>query len=524
MPLFRSERGIGRGEIAESRIEAPFFSVFMVGCAVLLLLTHLYFANNAVTIALGVSMLVFGTTIVRVEYGVYILVIAMLLSPEIFMGHEYSGERPLSVRYDDVLIGVIFVGVIIKTTFEGKHPLWRPNPINAGIVLYYAVCCVSTLLALRANLPAWDKRTAFFTMLKMLEFYMVFVLVSSAIRTRAEVRRQLTLFLGVGVVICVYALATWRTGERLSAPFEAQGGTEPNTLGGYLMLLMAAALGLFAYAPTKKLKLLFLFVTACAFLPFLYTLSRASYIALLFAFSAVGIFGRRYLVLAFVVLILVLSPILMPKEVLDRVNYTFQRGTGEPLEVAGVDLGVQVDKSTHERIYVWRKAWFVLHIAPWFGGGVSWESVMDSHYARVILETGLFGMAAFLFLEWRLFRTAWQAHRWSRDWLSRSLSLGVLAGIVGLIVHAMGTISFLIIRIMEPFWFLVALMVVVRSLAIEDHGRRARAAQKIAAAQKIVSGEEEPPPEPGKAPARSPAPRPRPMRLPSRRPGWSPNR
>jgi hypothetical protein len=501
MPLFRSERGIGRGEIAESRIEAPFFAAFMVGCAILLLLAHLYFANNAVTIVLGISMVVFGTTVVRVDYGVYILVIAMLLSPEVFLG--YAGDRPLNIRYDDVLIGVIFVGVLVKLSFEGKHALWRPSPVNVGIVAYYGVCCVSTLLALRANLPAWDKRSSFFVMLKMLEFYMVFVVVGDAIRTREEVRKQITLFLTVGLVICAYGLVTMRSGERVTAPFESMEGTEPNTLGGYLMLVMSTTIGLYVYAPTRKLKTLFASLTVLAFVPFLYTLSRASYIALLAAMTTAGIFGRKLVILAVVALILILSPVLMPKEIMDRVNYTFQRGAGEPLKVAGRDTGLQVDKSTHERIYIWRKVSFILHVAPWFGGGISWESVMDSQYARVILETGLFGLAAFLFLQWRLFRAAREAHRWSRDWLCRGIALGSVAGTIGVIVHAMGTISFLIIRIMEPYWFLIALTVVARSLAIEDYARRARAA-RMASAPAQDAGDNAPRLPEALAPARQP--------------------
>lgn len=486
MALFRSERGIGRGEVAESRVEVPFFAAFMVVCAVLLLASHIYFANHYVTVALAVSLVVFGTTAVRVDYGVYILVMAMLLSPEIFMGYKYSGARALNVRYNDVLIPVIFIGVLVKTAFEGRKTLWHPSPVNAGILAYCSVCIISTLLALRANLPAWDKRTAFFVMLKMAEFYMIFILVGNAIRTRDQVRKQLSLFFVVAVIICLYGIFSMRTLARVSAPFEA-GGTEPNTFGGYLTLVIAVAIGLFATAPTRNKRMLFLSIAVMAFIPFLYTLSRASYVALLAAMVALGIAGRRLVVLGAVAAILVASPIVMPENVKERVNYTFQRGAGKPLRVAGYDTGLQVDKSTHERLYVWRKVTFILQHAPWFGGGVSWETVMDSQYARVILETGLFGLAAFLFLQYRLLRTAREAHRWSRDWLSRGLGLGMIAGIVGIIVHSLGTISFLIIRIMEPFWFLMALTAVVRSLAFEE-ARRVRATRMVQVSERPERG------------------------------------
>ncbi|HOZ45186.1 MAG TPA: O-antigen ligase family protein [Candidatus Hydrogenedentes bacterium] len=488
MGLFRSERGIGRGEIAESRIEAPFFAIFMMLCTAVILAVHLRFQNQNVTLALAVSLIVFGTTVVRVDYGVYILVMAMLFSPEIFAGHEYSGERPLNVRYDDVLIVVIFLGVLVKLAFEGRQSLWHPNPINLGIAAYYGVCIISTLLALRANLPAWDKRTGFFVMLKMAEFYMVFILVGNAIRTRAEVRRQLILFFIVAAIVCIYGVLQVGAGQRVSAPFESGGDTEPNTFGGYLTLVISIAIGLYVYAPTLRLKLLLCLFAIGAFVPFLFTLSRASYVALLAAIVTAGLYGRKPLLLVSVVGILLASPILMPEEVKDRVNYTFQRGAGEPVTVAGRETGIQVDKSTHERIYVWRKVWFILHVAPWFGGGVSWESVMDSQYARVILESGLFGITAFLFLQQLLFRTARQASRWSSDWLGRGLGLGMTAGVVGMVVHGIGTITFLIIRIMEPFWFLMALTVVMRTLALQEHAqRRASERARTAAANRGIT-------------------------------------
>ena len=84
MALFsRSEYQIGRGEVAESRVEVPFFVGFMGLSAVALLVFHLYFQSQALTIALAISLFIFAVTFLRVELGVYILVACMLLSPEI---------------------------------------------------------------------------------------------------------------------------------------------------------------------------------------------------------------------------------------------------------------------------------------------------------------------------------------------------------------------------------------------------------------------------------------------------------
>lgn len=464
--------------MAESRVEVPFLAAFMILCAAGLLFVHSHFQSSSVTIAAAVSMIVFGATIVRVDFGIYVLVASMLLSPEIDLGATGAGDREINVRYDDILIIVIFFGALVKSAFEGRERLWRQTPVNAGIVSYYLVCIISSLLALRANLAAWDRRDAFFVMLKMVEFYMVFFLVGNALRDMRDVRRHLTFFFIVAMIVCGYCIATAGSVERVGTPFEAQGA-EPNTLGGYLIIVMCAAGGLYTQSPSRRLSILFVLLMAAAFVPFLFTLSRASYIGLLVAILALGILARKTSVILAVVTILVLSPVLMPPDVKDRVNYTFQRGGGEPVVIAGRSLGLQVDKSTHERLYVWEKVKYTLSVAPWFGGGVSWGKVLDSQYARVVMETGLLGLAAFLFLQYRLYRTAQEAFRWSRDWVGRGLAVGSLAATIGLITHSLGTISFLIIRIMEPYWFLMALTVVVRAVAVEEYAIRMQGEQSV---------------------------------------------
>jgi hypothetical protein len=476
--ILDSKRGIGRGEVAESRIEVPFLAAFMILCAAALLFVHSRFQSNGVTIAAAVSMIVFGATVVRVDLGIYVLVASMLLSPEIDLGATGTGDREINVRYDDILIIVIFFGALVKSAFEGRERLWRRTPVNAGIASYYLVCVISTLLALRANLAAWDRRDAFFVMLKMVEFYMVFFLVGNALRDMRDVRRHLAFFFIVAMIVCGYCVVTAGSVERVGTPFEAQGA-EPNTLGGYLIIVMCAAGGLYTQSPSRRLSILFVLLMTGAFVPFLLTLSRASYIGLLVGILALGILARKASVILAVVTILVLSPVLMPPDVKDRVNYTFQRGGGEPVVIAGKSLGLQVDKSTHERLYVWEKVKYTLSVAPWFGGGVSWGKVLDSQYARVVMETGLLGLAAFLFLQYRLYQTAQEAFRWSRDWVGRGLAVGVLAGTIGLVTHSLGTISFLIIRIMEPYWFLMALTVVVRAVAVEEYAVRAQRERSV---------------------------------------------
>ncbi len=67
-----------------------------------------------------------------------------------------------------------------------------------------------------------------------------------------------------------------------------------------------------------------------------------------------------------------------------------------------------------------------------------------------------------------MFRASFRVYRTCRDPLYCGLALGHLGALVGLLVHSIGANTFIIVRIMEPFWFLTAL--VVMSPGIEKGG------------------------------------------------------
>jgi len=478
------ERRIGRGEVAESQIEAPIFVVLMAAAALGLVGLHLYYQNTPVTVAAAISLLAFGATVFRVEYGLYLLLVAMLLSPEIEYGEVgRDAGRGLNLRYDDILVMVIFIGVLVKHTFEGRPLYWRNSPINSGIMAYYGVCLVSTLLALRISVLAWDKDLAFFVLMKMFEFYLIFWMVGMSVGSMTEVRRMLRVFFAVSFVVALYGVISVGTMPRVSAPFEA-GGTEPNTFGGYLMMVMVIAISLASLARAGRGRVMLIAIAGLSAVPFLMTLSRASYAALIAALVTWSLMTRRYWVLGVIAAAVALAPIVMPDTVIHRVQSTIEP-TGVPINIP--ILGeVSIDKSAHERVYVWQKVRHNLTVWPFFGGGVAWGAILDSQFARVLIETGLLGLCAFCFLLGRILITTRQTFLWSRDPTARALAVAMFALTIGLIVHSFGTISFLIVRIMEPYWFLMALVVVSRQIALIDFEQRRAAAARAATLPKAA--------------------------------------
>jgi O-antigen ligase len=96
---------------------------------------------------------------------------------------------------------------------------------------------------------------------------------------------------------------------------------------------------------------------------------------------------------------------------------------------------------------------------------------MDAMYPRVLGETGAVGVVAFFILIGALFRMGLVAYRQARDPFAQGLAMGFLLGFAGLLVHSIGANSFIIVRIMEPFWLVAAL--VARGLTISQSAQPA---------------------------------------------------
>jgi O-antigen ligase len=254
-------------------------------------------------------------------------------------------------------------------------------------------------------------------------------------------------------------------GGRVSAAFEGEVG-EPNTFGGYLVFMMAVLTGLlvtssYLYQRCAYGLLLFLFA-----IPLFYTQSRSSYLAAIPAFlSFIWIFERKYWIIPALLLLGLSLPYIAPQPAKERVSYTFTQGR-ERRDVVTI-AGIKLDTSTSDRLRSWQEAskdW-IKH--PVLGFGVTGYRFVDAQYVRVVTETGFLGLIVFFILLATIFREALKVKQTATDPLHKGLAGGFLAGFVGLLFHAIGANTFIIVRIMEPFWFTAAMVIMIPEIEKE---------------------------------------------------------
>jgi O-antigen ligase len=406
------------------------------------------------------ALVLFGLVFVRTEFGLYVLIFSMLLSPEFSFGPGFAERRAAVIRIEDVLLVVIAVAWLAKTAVNKEVGLVAKTPLNRPIAAYIAAQLVATLLGMVTGTVKTTSGLLY--VVKYVEYFVVYYMVVNNLETRAQAWRLAGAAFLTAAIVSLNGIAQIPQGRRVSAPFEGTLG-EPNTFGGYLLLMIAVAVGLAFETRSLRQRAMYTGLVGLMFLPFLYTLSRASYLAaipvLLLLFV---LFPRRRIVLSGIALAGIVLAILAPPEAVHRrVTYTFQGQAARDASTAAS----RFDPSTVERLESYESAIASWLERPLFGRGVTGFRFVDAQYPRLLVESGVVGFATFAWLIVALVTAVATVYRHADTPLVRGLAGGFLAGIAGTLVHGIGSNTFIIIRIMEPFWLLAAIVIAMPQLA-----------------------------------------------------------
>jgi O-antigen ligase len=412
-------------------------------------------------LAAAVSLALFVLVFIRTDFGLEILLLSMLLSPKVVLGGKgaIAEQREISLRIDDFLILIIAFTWFAKNAAYKELGLVSKTPLNRPIAAYVGACALAT--AWGVGFGHVGALSGLFYLLKYVEYFFVYYIAVNNVRTRSQAKRLVIVALATAAIVSLIGIAQIPSGQRVSAPFESESG-EPNTLGGYLVLMMGITAGLTVEARRARDRLLGLGLLGLMLVPFAYTLSRSSYLALVPAtLFLVTVSSKRMFLVPAVVVGLLLIPYFAPKVVRERVEYTFRAQFGQPTVRIGA---AGFDPSTSERLLSFKEAIEAWATRPIFGFGITGFRFMDAQYPRTLVETGIVGFLAFAWMVASALALAVRRYQTRRDPFWRGLSLGYLAGFVGLLFHAIGANSFIIIRIMEPFWFFTGLVVLLPQL------------------------------------------------------------
>src|SRR5919197_1174113 len=416
------------------------------------------------------ALILFALAFVRTDWGIYIVIFSMLLSPQFgSKGVGVGAGRGVTFRTEDFVLLVIGLSWLAKTAVNKELGLIARTPLNWPILTYVAVNLVATMLgSMTGTIRSWS---GYFFVLKYVEYFVIYYMAVNNLRDREHAWRLVTAAFITAAIVSVIGLAQVPSGERVSAPFEGEIG-EPNTFGGYLLFMMAIAAGVALETPNLRRRAQCVAMLGLMAVPFFFTLSRASYVGLVPAFLVIARFTtRRRFVVGLTLFGIVLSPALLfvaPRAVKESVTYTFKEERGSDTVRVGK---VAFDPSTSARLISFKAAFEGFAQRPVFGWGVTGFGFMDAQYARVLAETGLVGLVAFVWLIWAVWRHARAVLGTRGDPDERGLVVGFLPRFAGLLAHAFGSNTFIIVRIMEPFWLMTGIVMMIPALEAKERPR-----------------------------------------------------
>ncbi len=411
------------------------------------------------------SLLLFILAFIHSDWAMGLLIIAMLLSPEIDLG-GFSKQQDITIRIEDLLIVVFMLGWLAHIAVTRGLTFVRRMPLNRFIFFYCIVFTIATLKGMIMGNVTPLK--GLFFVFKYIEYFIVFYLASSIVQNENQMRVFLKIFLFVFVIVDIYAFSQIGHVERVSAPFQ-HGSGEPNTLGGYQVLMLGVLLGILTQVDLRHWKWPLTLLAVFTLVPFAHTLSRASYGAIVVMYITLIFFSKfstKTVLLGIMALFLILFLAFKPDFVVHRLVSAVTPEYQENIPTVKV-LGLSLGASPSARILDWIDLYQSWKTRPFLGYGLTGVRFVDGQFIKVLVETGLVGFTAFILLLIVIFRQVLYIYKKAKTPLYKGLAIGFLAGHMGMIAHAFSANTFIIIRIMEPYWFLAGMVMVIPYLEQE---------------------------------------------------------
>jgi O-antigen ligase len=210
----------------------------------------------------------------------------------------------------------------------------------------------------------------------------------------------------------------------------------------------------------KRYKIVLSILIFLGIIPILFSQSRGTWASIIPWYITFLLISNKKTVLGIVlVLLLLIGPFVLPQSIKERFSYTFQKQEGWAYRYQERVGGLTLDTSTSERLSSNKQAMAAFTKRPVFGYGITGWRFLDAQYVKTLVETGLVGFTAFGFLLYIALRETRKVYCKTNDKFFKGVSMGFFAGIIAMMTHSLGANTFIIVRIMEPFWFLMAIVI-----------------------------------------------------------------
>lgn len=387
------------------------------------------------------------------RYGLALFIMAAGISPK--LPGVYN-----NLRVEDFVFVLVFGIWVTRRIQGGRFPRIRSATVGPFLAITLISILASFWGSYLGSVP--DVKYSFFLQAKRIEYFLIFYVVATTIRTEGWLRSLVVIFVASAAVAAAYGIANPSSAYGQSVAETRVSGPEGenyNTLAGYLVVCISAGIATIPGFPRGRTKLFVIACTAMATAAVLMSFSREGYIMLVGAIGTLAFTKQRKL---FFVAILGLAAVFFAAEpVRENVSHTITQIQNAKDDDPGSNSLTARFRSWE---YRWN-GWFVKQ--PLFGNGVGSVALsVDNEYLLRACEVGIVGFGIFV---WWLASIGLEVRRLQRyPGLPQQISAGLGAAFVGLLIQGSVAASFTSIRTMEPFWFLLGLAAVANQLRQEQ--------------------------------------------------------
>ena len=331
------------------------------------------------------------------------------------------------------VVDISILGIILGLA-RRRQAIFPKNPWSLvlcvyGLFTYVSLCAGSSYVG--SPLPFSPADPRFLDWKDYMTMPLILFLVTAAVRSKGQIRFLLALMC-LSVLMMDrsnYGTVAGRDFSRFSNDLRDEGSMGYAGANGLAAFQAQFAVFLLALAAFEKKRLVWLGLLALAAFTgicLMLALSRGGYLALAAGFLFLAAVKQRKLLVFLLIFCLVGVP-LLPNAVRTRVLMTYDENGGE------------LDHSSETRVSLWEDAMQAFEANPLFGTGFDTfaygehlNSYKDTHnfFVKVLSETGLVGIAIFLWFLWKTYSTGYRLARKAQDPFLASLGLGLACWVV----------------------------------------------------------------------------------------------
>lgn len=328
------------------------------------------------------------------------------------------------------VVGIILLAVLAGLLFRGQ--LRAPRPwLSRPLALYSLFTFASLFWGVRFLGPAFPFAPRLGDWLDYMLMPILLLAACSALQSPSQLRLALLLMAAAALLLNISIwnrlserdLSTYSDGLAVTGAMGYAGVNGLAAFQAQFAALLLAAASRLRHLPLKSACWA---LAAFTLLCLMYSFSRGGYAAFLAACFLLALLAQRTLLIPLAILLFA-WPTLVPTAVKARVEMTYQPSYGA------------LDSSSETRLLLWSDALALARYQPILGTGFQTYAYMDrvgmsqggayadthNYFVKVLLETGLAGLALFLWLLWRMARTGYSLFRLAPDPLLQALGLGL---------------------------------------------------------------------------------------------------